>query len=92
MSDLRSKLMYSGLFCPFGSWPMSKVASSNVMSGGMILSLLSGEFAAATDLRSGGVAAATIGVIDTDFYFSTEQSFVVRSVDKSICAIKVGLT
>ena len=56
-----------------GSCPMSKTASLNVVvSGGMGLSMLKGEFAAATGLLSGGVAAAMIVVINTDFYSSTE--------------------
>ena len=76
----------------FGSWPMSEVASLNVTSGDMFLSLLSGEFAAAMGLLSGRVVTATICVIYTIFYSSIEQLFIVRSVDKSVHATKVDLT
>ena len=46
----------------FDSWPMSKVVSSNVTSGGMVLSLLKSEFSATMGLLSNGVTAAIIGI------------------------------
>ena len=52
----------------FGSWLMSKVTSSDVTSGGVVLTLLRVELAAATGLLSSGVASAMIGVVNTAFY------------------------
>ena len=70
----------------YGSWPMSLGASSNVMSGSMAGSLLSGKLAAAASLLCGEVTAATIGV-DYTFYSSMEISFKIGSIDTSIRAI-----